>query len=156
MTLFRRLFLPALLLLVLAGRLTRGEDAASPAPVKGADLFSAGSKNLLQAFQAAERNELTREGFIRQCAFHEYRAILRTRAFYVDVYFPWARAKKIETSPEQWRVDISVTFEGWLGGYDDHSSYPWEPYGRYYESMAGQKDLEQELGAQENETKGQK
>ena len=115
-----------------------------------------GSPDFEQTNRLAQRKELTRDGYIRLCAYHEYQALLRTRAFYVDVYFPWARAKKIETSPEQWRLDISPTFEGWLAQYDNRASYPWEPYGSYYDAMAGQKDLGQELEAQENDPKLQK
>ena len=115
-----------------------------------------GSPDFDQANRLAGRRELTREGYIRQCAYLEYLALLRTRAFYVDVYFPWARSKKIETSPEQWRLDIDPTFEGWLARYDNRASYPWEPYGTYYDEMEGQKDLEQELEAHGSEPKLEK
>lgn len=115
-----------------------------------------GSPAFEQSNRLAARRELTRDGYIRQCAYHEYLALLRTRAFYVDVYFPRARSKKVETVPEQWRLDLPPTFESWLGQYTDHANYPWEPYGSYYDGLVGQKDLGLELEAQRTEPKAEK
>ena len=103
-----------------------------------------GTPDSEQADRLAGRSELTRDGYIRQHAYKEYQALLRTRAFYVDFYFPWARAKKIETDPEEWRLDLP-SFEGWIAQYYDHSSYPWVPYGGYYDDLQKRKDVAKQL-----------
>ena len=70
-----------------------------------------GTPDFDQATRLASRGELTRDGYIRQYAFVEYQAALRTRAFYADTYFPLASEKKIETHPEEWYLDVPATFD---------------------------------------------
>jgi hypothetical protein len=85
--------------------------------------------------ERAIAGKVTRREYILASARLEYDALLRTRAFYVEVYYPWAKKHEIDTDPENWRLTLPSRFEDWLAQYPPEWVYPWQVYGGYYDEI---------------------
>ena len=64
---------------------------------------------------------------------YELLAAQHTRAFYVQVFLPWAEKKKLPTDPSLWFCDWWDTPDEVLQSFRDQSAYPWRPYARTHD-----------------------
>lgn len=81
----------------------------------------------------ADQGKVSKEAFVAGILKFELRAAQQTRAFYVQVFLPWAATKQLATDPSLWFCDWWAAPETVLGGFTDKSTYPWQPYGRTYD-----------------------
>ena len=81
----------------------------------------------------ADRGRLSKEAFVAGILKYELQAAQRTRAFYLNVFLPWAEKKKLPTDPTLWFCDWWDTPESVLKSFPDRSAYPWRPYARVHD-----------------------
>jgi len=95
--------------------------------------------NVVYASQYVRLNKEAAAGHVSKKAFvagilkYELRAAQETRAFYVQVYLPWAEKKKSPTDPSLWFGDWWDVPSAVLNTFTDKSAYPWRPYGRVHD-----------------------
>ena len=85
--------------------------------------------------ELARDGYLTREGFVREYTRLEYHALLRTRAWYLDCYRPWATKRGLESNTRIWRIDLPLTFDEFMEDHEDKTQYPWVPYLNYFDQI---------------------
>ncbi len=78
----------------------------------------------------AEQGKVSKEAFVAGILKYELLAAQRTRAFYVQVFLPWAEKQKLSTDPSLWFCDWWDLPQTALANFTDKSAYPWRPYGR--------------------------
>jgi len=93
------------------------------------------ARKFLQFHQEAAAGKLTKGQFVAGIWKYEYLAAQQTRAFYVQVFLPWAEKKKLPTDPGLWFAAWWETAADALQAFTDKSSYPWRPYARQYDWM---------------------
>ena len=85
--------------------------------------------------QAAIDGEIERDEYIMSNARNEYRAKQLSLEVYRDIWVPWAKKRKLKRSLlygyRAWA--IPPDFESWIGRYVNRKSYPWVPYGAYFD-----------------------
>ncbi len=81
----------------------------------------------------ADRGRVSKEAFVAGILKYELKAAQRTRAFYMNVFLPWATKKKLATDPSLWFCDWWDTPESVLKSFPDKSAYPWRPYARVHD-----------------------
>jgi tetratricopeptide (TPR) repeat protein len=95
--------------------------------------------NVVFAREFVRLNDEADEGAISKTAFvggivkYELRAAQRTRAFYLQVFLPWAEKKQLATDPSLWFCDWWESPDTVLQRFADKTTYPWQPYGRTYD-----------------------
>ena len=81
----------------------------------------------------ADKGSVSKKAFVVGILKYELRAAQQTRAFYVQVFLPWAEKKKLTTDATLWFCDWWDTPESVLRSFADKSAYPWQPYGRTHD-----------------------
>lgn len=81
----------------------------------------------------ANRGKISKEPFVADILKYELKAAQRTRAFYLQVYLPWAEKKKLPTDPSLWFCDWWDTPDTVLKSFANKSAYPWRPYARVHD-----------------------
>jgi tetratricopeptide (TPR) repeat protein len=81
----------------------------------------------------ADEGKISKRDFVAGILKPELRAGQQTRAFYVQVFLPWAANKKLPTDPTLWFGDWWDTPEKVLDSFADKSAYPWRPYARTHD-----------------------
>jgi tetratricopeptide (TPR) repeat protein len=81
----------------------------------------------------ADEGKVSKEAFVAGILKYELAAAQRTRAFYVQVFLPWAAKQKLKTDPALWFCDWWDTPESVLASFTDKSAYPWRPYARTHD-----------------------
>ena len=89
--------------------------------------------------ELAANKEISKQAYVKGMFRTEMAAMAKCRAFYVRVFLPWADNAGILSHPDIWFA--SAEFWGVpdevIRLYHDKSGYPWQPYGGYYDSIAG-------------------
>lgn len=80
----------------------------------------------------AERGTVSKRAFVAGIVKYELRAAQQTRAFYLQVFLPWAEKKKLPTQPALWFCDWWDTPAKVLRS-SSVQSYPWRPYARTHD-----------------------
>ncbi len=91
------------------------------------------SREFARLNDEADQGKVTKEGFVGSILKHELAASERTRAFYVNVFLPWAEKKKLSTDPSLWFCDWWDSPEHALEHFTNKADYPWHPYARTYD-----------------------
>lgn len=91
------------------------------------------AREFVRLNDAANEGNVSKEEFVGDILKYELLAAQRTRAFYVQVFLPWAAAKKLPTHPSLWFCDWWDTPESVLKSFPDKSAYPWRPYARNHD-----------------------
>jgi Flp pilus assembly protein TadD len=81
----------------------------------------------------AEQGKVSKEAFVSGIVKYELRAAQQTRAFYVQVFLPWAEKNQLATDPSLWFCNWWDTPETALKGFTNKSAYPWRPYARTHD-----------------------
>ncbi len=81
----------------------------------------------------ADQGRVSKEAFVAGIVKYELRAAQQARAFYLQVYLPWAENSGQPTDPSLWFCDWWETPETVLKNFTDKSAYPWQPYSRTYD-----------------------
>jgi len=87
----------------------------------------------------AKNKEISKQAYIKGMFRTEMAAMAKCRAFYVRVFLPWADNAGILSHSDRWytRAEFWGVPDDVLKLYHDKSGYPWQPYGGYYDSIAG-------------------
>jgi tetratricopeptide (TPR) repeat protein len=93
------------------------------------------AREFLRLHQEAGDGKLTKEQFVADIWKYEYLAAQRTRAFYVQVFLPWAEKQKLSTDPGLWFAAWWESAADTLAGFADKTAYPWRPYARQFDWM---------------------
>ena len=93
------------------------------------------ARQFLRLHEEAAEGKLTKEQFVADIWKYEYLAAQRTRAFYVQVFLPWAEKQKLPTDPGLWFAAWWESAADTLAGFHDKTAYPWRPYARQYDWM---------------------
>lgn len=102
-----------------------------------------GAEDFQRLKDKAARGELQKKEFVLGMFEIEYRALQRTRAFYVKVYLRLAEKNGTATLPAGWHAHVWETAEQYLDRCTDRSKYPWVPYGRWFDWYAAYRFWEQ-------------
>ncbi len=81
----------------------------------------------------ADQGKVSKTAFVAGIVKYELRAAQQTRAFYLQVFLPWAEKMKLGTDPALWFCDWWDRPEGVLKSFSDKSAYPWRPYARTHD-----------------------
>ena len=81
----------------------------------------------------AEEGSVSKRAFVGGILKHELAAAQQTRAFYVQVFLPWAEKNKLKTDPTLWFCAWWDSPDAALKSFPDKSAYPWHPYGRTHD-----------------------
>ena len=101
-------------------------------------------KEFVRLHEEAGAGKLAKEQFVAGILKYEYQAAQQTRAFYLQVYLPWAEKKRLPTDPTLWFTNWWDDPEEALHGFLDKASYPWRPYARQYDWLTVQRLWEQD------------
>jgi tetratricopeptide (TPR) repeat protein len=93
------------------------------------------ARQFLRLHEEAGEGKLSKEQFVADIWKYEYLAAQRTRAFYVQVFLPWAEKQKLPTDPGLWFAAWWESAADTLAGFMDKTAYPWRPYARQYDWM---------------------
>lgn len=93
-----------------------------------------------ELWDQAVAGTITRDEYILGCARLEYGAWLRTRVFFIDTYYPWAKKRGLKTT-ERWWLNVPDTFDKWIVHYPRESLYPWRYFGSAYDDAAVSREL---------------
>jgi tetratricopeptide (TPR) repeat protein len=91
------------------------------------------AKEFVRLNDEADDGKVSKKDFVAGILKYELRAAQQTRAFYVQVFLPWAAKKKLPTDSTLWFCDWWDTPEGVLQSFPDRSAYPWRPYARTHD-----------------------
>ena len=86
------------------------------------------ARQFLRLHEEAGEGKLAKEQFVADIWKYEYLAAQRTRAFYVQVFLPWAEKQKLPTDPGLWFAAWWESAADTLAGFADKTAYPWRPY----------------------------
>ncbi len=81
----------------------------------------------------AAQGKVSKTAFVAGIVKYELRAAQQTRAFYVQVFLPWAEKMKLKTDPALWFCDWWDTPERVLQSFPNKAAYPWRPYARTHD-----------------------
>ncbi len=85
------------------GRKKTGEDLSCHAVCELYNITASEEFRRLYADATAER--VSKKAYVERMVEIETRATDRTRAFYVNVFLPWAREHRVPSDPRQWYVE---------------------------------------------------
>jgi hypothetical protein len=85
----------------------------------------------------AKSHELTEEQFVRSCFGLEFRAVQRTRRWYVEIFLPHLKKYNLPSNPDVWYCDWWGSADDIFALYWDKRGYPWVPYSQYYQELTG-------------------
>jgi tetratricopeptide (TPR) repeat protein len=91
------------------------------------------AKEFVRLNNEANEGKLSKEAFVDGILRYELQAAQRTRAFYLQVWLPWAEKKKLATDPSLWFCDWWDTVQTVLKSFTNRSAYPWRPYARVHD-----------------------
>ena len=81
----------------------------------------------------AQCGEISREGYIYDCAQEEYIALKETSDFFNTIWVAFCIKNNIQANPHVWRLPLEATFDEWLAKYPKSSWYPWKIFGSRYD-----------------------
>lgn len=93
------------------------------------------SKDFLALYHGALRGTLSEEQYVKSSCTLEYKAIQRTRRWYVEVFLPHLQKYDLPTNPSLWRCEWWGKAEDVFAVCTDRKSYPWVPYAEYYRQL---------------------
>ena len=93
----------------------------------------ASAREFVRLNDDAEQGKVSKEAFVAGILKYELLAAQRTRAFYLQVFLPWAEKQKLPTDPSLWFCDWWDSPETALASFTDKSAYPWRPYARTHD-----------------------
>ena len=91
------------------------------------------ARHFVELHKQAGEGKLTKEEFVGGIVRHEVVAAQETRAFYLQVYLPFAARNGLATQPGLWFAEWWDQPDEALKGFTDKSAYPWQPYARQYD-----------------------
>ena len=91
------------------------------------------AKEFVPPRKVAERGGISKDDYVAAIVKPELRAAQQTRAFYVQVFLPFAAKKKLSTEPGLWFTLWWVRPDDALKQFTDKTAYPWRPYARDYD-----------------------
>ncbi len=101
------------------------------------ELYNVGNgKDFRRLISQAAAGELTKSEFVAKCIDSESRAAESTRAFYIRVFLPWAKAHHVPTHPTSWFVGCRLDPSDALlhARSFENTSYH-QYYEQYYDSI---------------------
>jgi tetratricopeptide (TPR) repeat protein len=91
------------------------------------------AKYFVDLHNRAAEGKLSKEEFVGGIVKHEVVAAQETRAFYLNVYLPFAAKQGLATQPSLWFAQWWEQPDEALRGFTDKSAYPWQPYARQFD-----------------------
>jgi tetratricopeptide (TPR) repeat protein len=88
------------------------------------------AKEFVRLHKEAEEGKVSKEEYVGGILKYEMLAAQQTRAFYVQVFLPFAAKKKLSTDPALWYAVWWVRPDDALKYFTDKTAYPWRPYAR--------------------------
>jgi Flp pilus assembly protein TadD len=91
------------------------------------------AKEFVRLRKEAEEGKLTKREYVSSIVKYEMLAAQQIRAFYVQVFLPYAAKKKLPADPSLWYAIWWVRPDEALNYFTDKTAYPWRPYSRDYD-----------------------
>ncbi|MGD0518660.1 MAG: tetratricopeptide repeat protein [Thermoguttaceae bacterium] len=91
------------------------------------------AKEFVRLHKEAEEGKLAKNDYVAGIVKYEMLASQQIRAFYVQVFLPFAAKKKLPTDPALWYAVWWVRPDDALKYFTDKTAYPWRPYARDYD-----------------------
>jgi tetratricopeptide (TPR) repeat protein len=91
------------------------------------------SKHYVEFHRLAAEGKVARREFVAGIVKYEVLAAQETRAFYAELYLPFAAKENLPTDPSLWFAEWWEQPDNALRGFTDESEYPWNPYGRQFD-----------------------
>ncbi len=80
--------------------------------------------------EEADQGTVSKRKYVASIVKYEVMAAQETRAFYVEMFLPFAAKHKLPTDPALWFTHWWDRPEDALQNFTDKTSYPWRPYAR--------------------------
>lgn len=91
------------------------------------------AREFVRLNEMADEGKIEKRDFVAGILKPELRAGQQTRAFYLQVFLPWAEKKKLPTDASLWFGDWWDAPNEALDNFVDKSAYPWRPYARTHD-----------------------
>ncbi len=91
------------------------------------------AKNYVALHRRAEEGKVSKTDFVSGIVKDEITATQQTRAFYVNLYLPFAQKHDMTTNPTLWFTHWWPSMSDVLGDFKNKYSYPWNPYARQHD-----------------------
>lgn len=88
------------------------------------------AKEFVRLHKEAADGKIAKDDFVSGIVKYEVLAAQQTRAFYVQMFLPFAAKKKLATDPALWFASWWIKPDEALKYFTDKTSYPWRPYAR--------------------------
>ena len=95
-----------------------------------------GSQDYHRVYQEAYTGTVSLEEWIERNTRIEHGAVGRLKAFYAEVWKPWAQRVGVDLVPLRWSLHQPDRYEDWIAMFGKSpAAYPWTPYGKYYQKV---------------------
>jgi tetratricopeptide (TPR) repeat protein len=91
------------------------------------------ARHFVRLHDEAQKGMIEKRQFVFQMWKYEEQAMQLSRAFYVELYLPFAAKKKLATVPERWFASHWQAIEEPMLDSISRTAYPWRPYARQYD-----------------------
>jgi len=88
------------------------------------------AKEFVRLHKEAADGKVAKRDYVSAILKYEVLAAQQTRAFYVQIFLPFAAKHKLATDPGLWFASWWVQPDDALKQFTDKTSYPWQPYAR--------------------------
>lgn len=83
--------------------------------------------------------KMSKRDYALIAALDEYEASCATGKFYKEVYLPYCNSNNLKIVPILWSTYGIDNFDKWLESFPPESGYPWQSYGKQYDTVAPKK-----------------
>ncbi|HEY4761792.1 MAG TPA: tetratricopeptide repeat protein, partial [Thermoguttaceae bacterium] len=91
------------------------------------------AKHFVDLHNEAAEGDVSKRKFVAGIVKYEVMAAQQTRAFYLQMFLPFAAKHKLPTDPTLWFTNWWVQPDEAMQNFTDKTAYPWRPYARQHD-----------------------
>lgn len=91
------------------------------------------AEHFVRLHREAQQGKITKRQFVFEMWKHEEQTMQLSRAFYLNLFLPFAAREKLATDPESWFAFHWQAVSEEMLDRIDRAQYPWRPYARQYD-----------------------
>lgn len=91
------------------------------------------AEHFVRLHREAQQGKITKRQFVFEMWKHEEQTMQLSRAFYLNLFLPFAAREKLSTDPDRWFALHWQAVSDEMLDRIDRAQYPWRPYARQYD-----------------------
>ena len=91
------------------------------------------AEHFVRLHREAQQGKITKRQFVFEMWKHEEQTMQLSRAFYLNLFLPFAAREKLSTDPDLWFALHWQAVSDAMLDRIDRAQYPWRPYARQYD-----------------------